>query len=182
MIIKVSTHVSTRSTKHVNIQAHENLNLKVHIYHTVQLPQDVCAREFNNLNVSIYKRIHILSIKCVHMWFKNKSHLGVTRNLYIAFKHERIRALDQDSIQLYDHQSIKHMRIQEPKYTYLKSTNHHGIQAISSKYLCVRKSNYRITQASKPIQILASMCVDIIQVNIYGCAKAIVKAFECKSI
>jgi len=38
MIIKASTHVSTRSTKHVNIQAHENLNLKVHIYHIVQLP------------------------------------------------------------------------------------------------------------------------------------------------
>ena len=41
MIDKASTHVSTRSTKKVIIQAHEHLNLKVHIYLTVQLPSDL---------------------------------------------------------------------------------------------------------------------------------------------
>ena len=41
MIVKASTQVSTRSTKHVNIQAHEHLNFEVHIYHTVQLPSDL---------------------------------------------------------------------------------------------------------------------------------------------
>ena len=41
MIVKTSTKVSTRSTKHVKIQAHEHLKLKVHIYLTVQLPLDL---------------------------------------------------------------------------------------------------------------------------------------------
>ena len=41
MIVKASTHVSTRSTKKVNIQVHEHLNLKVHIHLTVQLPSDL---------------------------------------------------------------------------------------------------------------------------------------------
>ena len=62
------------------------------------------------MNVSISKHIDILSIKCVHMWFKNKSYLGVTLDLYVAFKHEIIQAIDQESIQSYDHKIIKHMR------------------------------------------------------------------------
>ena len=41
MIVKASTQVSTRSTKHVNIQEYEHLNLKVHIHLTVQLPLDL---------------------------------------------------------------------------------------------------------------------------------------------
>ena len=41
MIVKASIQVSTRSTKHVNIQAHEHLNLKVHTYLTIQLPLDL---------------------------------------------------------------------------------------------------------------------------------------------
>ena len=41
MIIKASTQVSTSSIKHVNIQAHEHLNFKVHIHHAVQLPLDL---------------------------------------------------------------------------------------------------------------------------------------------
>ena len=41
MIVKASTHVSTRSIKHVNTQVHKHLNLKVHIHLTVQLPLDL---------------------------------------------------------------------------------------------------------------------------------------------
>ena len=41
MIVKASTHVSTRSTKKVIIQAHEHLNFEVHIHLTVQLPSDL---------------------------------------------------------------------------------------------------------------------------------------------
>ena len=41
MIVKASTQVSTRSTKHVNIQEYDHLNLKVHIHLTVQLPLDL---------------------------------------------------------------------------------------------------------------------------------------------
>ena len=70
------------------------------------------------------------------------------------------------------------MKILEPN-TYLKSTNHLDIQEKSSKHLSVLTSNYMITYASKPIQILpfkcVRMCVDIIQVNIYACVEAIIK-------
>ena len=55
------------------------------------------------MNVSISKRIDISSIKYVHMWFKNKTYLGVALNLYVAFKHERIQAFDHESIQSCDH-------------------------------------------------------------------------------
>ena len=41
MIIKASTQVSTSSIKHVNIQAQEHLNFKVHIHHTFRLPLDL---------------------------------------------------------------------------------------------------------------------------------------------
>ena len=41
MIVKASTHVSRRSTKKVNIQAHEHLNFEVHIHLTVQLTLDL---------------------------------------------------------------------------------------------------------------------------------------------
>ena len=41
MIVKASTQVSTRSTKHANIQANEHLNHKVHIHPTVQLHLDL---------------------------------------------------------------------------------------------------------------------------------------------
>ena len=41
MIIKGSTQASTRSTKHVNIQAHEYFDHKVHIHLTIQLPWDL---------------------------------------------------------------------------------------------------------------------------------------------
>ena len=56
MIVRASTHVSTRSTKHVKIQAHEHLKLKVHIYLTVQLPLDLTR---------IIKASMFLSIKLV---------------------------------------------------------------------------------------------------------------------
>ena len=52
---------------------------------------------------SVSKRIDISSIKCVHMWLKNKSYLGETLNLYVAFKHETIQAFDHESIQSCDH-------------------------------------------------------------------------------
>ena len=55
------------------------------------------------MNVSVSKRIDISSIKCVHMWLKNKPYEGVTLNLYVAFKHERIQAFDHESIQSCDH-------------------------------------------------------------------------------
>ena len=49
------------------------------------------------------KRIDISSIHCVQMWLKNKSYEGVTLNLYVAFKNERIQAFDHDSKQSCDH-------------------------------------------------------------------------------
>ena len=45
------------------------------------------------------------------MWNENKSYLGVTLNLYVAFKHERIQPIGQESIQSYDYKIIKHMEI-----------------------------------------------------------------------
>ena len=93
----------------MNIQAHEHLNLKVHMHLTVQLHLDLtnlikaCAQASNYLNISISKRIDISTIKYVHMWFKNKSYLGETLNLYVLFKLERIHALDHESIQSCDH-------------------------------------------------------------------------------
>ena len=105
MIVNTNTCLSTRSTKHVSIQAHEHLNLEVHIHLTVQLPwdlstiiKDVSVQAFNYMNISVSKHIDISSIKCVHIWLKNKSYEGVTFNLYVAFKHERIQAFDHESI------------------------------------------------------------------------------------
>ena len=69
------------------------------------------AQESNYMNVSVSKRIDISSIKCVHKWLKNKSYEGVILNLYVAFKHERIQAFDDESIQSCDHKSIMHMSI-----------------------------------------------------------------------
>ena len=34
---------------------------------------------------------------------KKKSYLGVTRNSYVTFKHERIQEFDHDCIQAYNH-------------------------------------------------------------------------------
>ena len=41
MIVKASTHVRTRSTKHMYVQAHGHLDLKVHIHLTIQFPLDL---------------------------------------------------------------------------------------------------------------------------------------------
>ena len=51
----------------------------------------------------VSKHIDISSIKCIHLWLKNKSYEGVTLNLYVAFKNERIQAFDHDSKQSCDH-------------------------------------------------------------------------------
>ena len=102
--------MSTRSTKKVNKEAHEHLNLKVHIYLAIQLPSNLSTiiKACICPSIQLHERfglegIDISSIKCVHMWLKNKSYLGVTLNLYVAFKHERIQAIDHESIQSCDH-------------------------------------------------------------------------------
>ena len=62
-----------------------------------------------------------------------------------------------------EHKAYEHLRTQV--HTYLKSTNHLSIQAKSSKRLSVRTSNYMITQASKPIHILASKCLTCVCIS-----------------
>ena len=56
MIVKESTHESTRSTKHVKIQAHEHLKLKVHIHLNVQLPLDLTR----NIKASMFPSIELV--------------------------------------------------------------------------------------------------------------------------
>jgi len=51
------------------------------------------------MNVLVSKHIDISSIKCVHMWLKNKSYEGMTLNLYVASKYHKIQAFDHESIQ-----------------------------------------------------------------------------------
>ena len=65
-----------------------------HNHQSMYVPEHTCF---------VSKRIDISSIKCVHMWLKNKSYEGVTFNLYVAFKHGRIQAFDYESIQSCDH-------------------------------------------------------------------------------
>jgi len=59
----------------------------------------VSAQAFNYMSISVSKFIDISSIKCVHIWLKNKPYEGVTLNLYVAFKHQKIQAFDHESIQ-----------------------------------------------------------------------------------
>ena len=102
MIVKASKQVSTRSTKLVNIQAHEYLNLKLHIHLTVQLPLDLTTiiKACMSPSIELLERFdlqayrYIVDQVCSHV-VKNKSYLGVTLNLYVA--------IDQESIQSYDH-------------------------------------------------------------------------------
>ena len=52
-------------------------------------------------SIQLHERFDFQAYRYIvdHMWFKNKSYLGVTLNLYVAFKYERIQAFDHKSIQ-----------------------------------------------------------------------------------
>ena len=75
MIVKASTQVSTRSTKQLNIQAHEHLNFKVHIHHTVQLPLDLTKiiKACMPLSIQLIERFELQAYRyivdqvCSHM-------------------------------------------------------------------------------------------------------------------
>ena len=73
--MKASTHVSTRSTKHVNIQAHEQNNLKVHIPKIFQSSQHLSkiVKAFERTNVQLHDNLSLqaytnISIQeCAHV-------------------------------------------------------------------------------------------------------------------
>jgi len=100
MIGKVSTHVRTRSIKHVNIQAHEQNNLKVHMHLIVQLPSvlSTIIKMFERTNIQVHDHLSLPAYTHISIQVCARVRVDIIRVNIHTWEHAIIKEIECKSI------------------------------------------------------------------------------------